>query len=106
VMADKAWRAMTERLLPLVRQAVVTRVGRRGLDPQALADALRGRVDVEAIDDPQAAIAAAFARTPADGAILVTGSLFLVGEVYAQQGLGNVFRPWQGWGRDGTEAPG
>jgi dihydrofolate synthase/folylpolyglutamate synthase len=106
VMADKAWRAMVERLLPLVARAVVTRVGRRGLDPKALADALADRVDVEAIDDPQAAIALALARTPADGAVLVTGSLFLAGEAYAHQGLGNVFRPWQGWGQDGTETPG
>ena len=106
VMADKAWRTMTERLLPLVRRVVVTRVGRRGLDPQALACALADRVDVEAIGDPQSAITTALARTPVDGAILVTGSLFLVGEAYAHRGLKSVFRPWQGWEQDGTEAPG
>src|SRR5262249_5745112 len=106
VMADKAWRAMAEQLLPLVQQVIVTRVGRRGLDPTIVADAIGTRVDVETIDDPQMAIDVAVARTPPTGAVLVTGSLFLVGAAYAHSGLKNLFGPWQGWEGDGTEAPG
>jgi folylpolyglutamate synthase/dihydropteroate synthase len=95
---------MADRLLPLARRVIVTRVGRRGLDPEVLAGALAGRVPVDVVADPRAAIGTALAATAPDGAVLVTGSLFLVGEAYARQGLG-VFRPWQGWEGDGTETP-
>jgi dihydrofolate synthase/folylpolyglutamate synthase len=107
VMADKAWRAMLEPLLPFVQRAVVTRVGRRGLAPGTLAEALAARLEVEALEDPRAAVQAGRAAAGADGAVLVTGSLFLVGEAYAalaREG-GRLFEPWQGPGGDGTGAP-
>ena len=95
-------------LAPLLERAagvIVTRVGRRAADPYALADALRGRVPVLAVDDPRAALRAALARTGAGGAVLVTGSLFLAGEAYAELGGPRaLFEPWQPPGADATEA--
>jgi dihydrofolate synthase/folylpolyglutamate synthase len=96
VMADKAWAAMLEPLLPLLDRAVVTRVGRRGLDPVRVVAGLAGRLPATAIEEPRAALAAAERTAGATGVVLVTGSLFLVGEVYAAAGL-SLFEPWQEW---------
>src|SRR5262249_51828613 len=52
VMADKAWPAMLEHLLPSASEVIVTRVGRRGLDPGGLAAAMSGRVPAPAAVDP------------------------------------------------------
>jgi len=79
-------------------------VGRRGLAPDALAAALAGRVPVDPIGDARAALRAALSRAGADDAVLVTGSLFLVGEAYAELGGGSLFEPWHGPKSDGTEA--
>jgi dihydrofolate synthase/folylpolyglutamate synthase len=105
VMADKAWQTMLETLLPRVARVVVTRVGRRGLDPASLARALEGRLPVEVMAEPGAAIAAAVERADPDGAVLVCGSLFLVGEAYAALGMRELFPPWQAPGGDGTDTP-
>ena len=105
VMADKDWRAMLGPLLARAARVIVTRVGRRAADPQALADALRGRVPVEAVVEPRAALRAALARAGAEGAVLVTGSLFLAGEAYAELGGARaLFEPWQDPGSGATEA--
>jgi len=97
VMADKAWRAILEPLLERVACAIVTRVGRRGLPTAALVDAFRARLPVEAVEDPRAAVERARALAGADGAVLVAGSLFLVGEAYAALAGGPraLFEPWQ-----------
>ena len=107
VMADKDWRGVLEPILPRVARAVVTQVGRRGAEPSRLAEWLAGRVPVEVVPDPRAAIAAGIGSAAAHEGVLVTGSLFLVGEAYA--GLGDaarrpLFEAWNGWGGDGTEA--
>jgi dihydrofolate synthase/folylpolyglutamate synthase len=108
VMADKDWTAMLAPLLPCVRRAVVTRVGRRGAVPAAIAAAVAGRVPVDAVDDPRAALGVALARAEADAAVLVTGSLFLVGEAYAELerrgDAARLFQPWNGPGSGGTQA--
>jgi dihydrofolate synthase/folylpolyglutamate synthase len=99
VMADKAWPPMLEHLLPRAAEIVITRVGRRGLDPDALAAALRGAVAVRALPDARQAIRAALASAATDDAVLVTGSLFLAGEAYATLSPGTMlFEPWHGWG--------
>lgn len=107
VMADKAWRAMLARLVPCAREAIVTQVGRRGLDPQTVAAALAGRLPSRAIVDPRAAIAAGLAAAGDDGVVVVTGSLFLVGEAYAVLGGpdARLFEPWQAWEADASDAP-
>jgi folylpolyglutamate synthase/dihydropteroate synthase len=108
VMADKAWPAMLAPLLPRVACAIVTRVGRRGADAALLAAALAERVPAEAIADPRAAVRAALARARPAEAIVVTGSLFLVGEAYAELagpgGAGALFESWHAAGSSGTEA--
>jgi folylpolyglutamate synthase/dihydropteroate synthase len=104
VMADKAWPAMLATLGPHVARAIVTRVGRRGLDPERVAERLAGRLPVEAVAEPGAALRAALAGAGPGDAILVTGSLFLVGEAYQLIGGGQaLFEPWQAPGPGGTE---
>jgi len=97
-MADKTWDTMLALLLPRVRSAIVTRVGRRGAAPADLAAAIHGRVPVESIDDARAAFRTACSRARAGDAVLVTGSLYLVGEAYAELeragGVGPLFEPW------------
>jgi dihydrofolate synthase/folylpolyglutamate synthase len=104
VMADKAWRAMLEQLVPGAQRIVVTRVGRRGLDPAVAAEAL-GVHRAEAIADPRAAIADALERAGPRGAVVVTGSLFLAGVAYEVLGGGRpLFEAWQGWEGDGRDS--
>src|SRR5579885_1967250 len=104
VMADKAWRAMLEQLVPGAQRVVVTRVGRRGLDPAVAAEAL-GVHRAEAIADPRAAIADALERAGPRGAVVVTGSLFLAGVAYEVLGGGRpLFEAWQGWEGDGRDS--
>ena len=49
------------------------------------------------------ALALAEERATPDGAVLVTGSLFLVGEAYARGGE-TLFETWNGWEEVGTTA--
>lgn len=102
-MQDKAWREEIEMLLPHANEVVVTRVGRRGEDPHAIAAAVGARRPVGISDDAPAAIASAIERAGAAGAVIVTGSLFLVGAAYAALGE-TLFETWHGWEGDGTEA--
>jgi dihydrofolate synthase/folylpolyglutamate synthase len=105
VMADKRWGVMLEAILPRVDRVVATRVGRRGLDPRRIADAVGGRAPVDVVADPGEAVRHACRTAPAGGAVLVAGSLFLVGEAYAALGVATGLVPaWQGWERIGTEA--
>jgi dihydrofolate synthase/folylpolyglutamate synthase len=108
VMADKDRVAMLAPLVPRIRRAIVTRVGRRGTPPEAVAAELAGRVPVETIADPRAAVRTALGAAGAGAAVLVTGSLFLVGEAYAelQRGglVGPLFELWNTSPTGGTEA--
>jgi dihydrofolate synthase/folylpolyglutamate synthase len=83
VMRDKDWRAMIPPLAPLVAGAVVTRVRQpRAEDPALLQAAFAPFCPVQVIDDAQAACRHLLATTRSDEALLIAGSLFLVGEVY------------------------
>jgi hypothetical protein len=59
------------------------------------------------VGDARAALRAALARARPEDAVLVTGSLFLVGEAYAELArlgrVGPLFEPWQPSGTGGTE---
>jgi dihydrofolate synthase/folylpolyglutamate synthase len=101
-MQDKAWSAEIERLLPHVAEVIVTRVGRRAEDPHRLAAAVAGRRPVLVSEHPQEAVRSAIERAGVTGAVLVTGSLFLVGEAYAAFGE-SPFETWHAWEGDGTE---
>ena len=107
VMADKACDGILAPLLPLVDQVIVTRVGRRGLDPAVLAQAIGDRVPVRLAASTHAAMGWAISAAGAEGAVVVAGSLFLVGEAYSALKGPEVrlFPEWHGWDRFGTGAP-
>ena len=100
VMADKAWPAMLEHLLP--RAAEVVDHARRPARPRSgrpRRGGAAGRAPVHAVPDAGAAVRQAVARASPDDAVLVTGSLFLAGEAYAALAPGTtLFEPWHGWG--------
>lgn len=100
VMADKAWGAMLDRLMEPAAEIIVTRVGRRGLDPTVLLDAIGGRLPARVVGDPRAAVRAGLEGASAHDAVLVAGSLFLAGEAYAELGSSALFEVWQGWGME------
>src|SRR5262249_28278573 len=80
-------------------------VGRRGLAPEVLAAGLAQHMPVEPIEDARAALRAALSRAGPDHVVLVTGSLFLVGEAYAELQEGRaLFEAWHAGGSGGTEA--
>ena len=96
VMRDKEWRGILDRLLPHVRRAVVTRVGPRGAAPDDVAAAITDRVEVSVVGDAATAVTETVASAGPDEAVLITGSLYLVGAAYAalaEEGE-NLFQPW------------
>jgi dihydrofolate synthase/folylpolyglutamate synthase len=83
VLADKRWEEMVERLAPHVVEAIVVPVReRRGEDPERIAAVFRRYVAARTASSGKEALAELLAD-PArrDEAIVVTGSLFLVGEI-------------------------
>ena len=99
VMRDKRWQPMVDRLAPLVRSATVTTVlPPRGEDAERVARAFRDRCAVAVVPDAARAVLELCERAAPESAVLVTGSLFLVGEVYAAlcrgaAGVGAAARP-------------
>lgn len=80
VMQDKSWHRMLESLARLATEIVLTRPRQaRSADPRVLADAVSipHRVD----DDPERAYRTLVERSAPDDLVLVTGSIFLVGDV-------------------------
>ncbi len=82
VMRDKDIRAMLEVLLPAIGALVVTRASnRRAADSNAVASIARTlapSLDVVVVEDPPAALEAAWRMAPG---IAVAGSIFLLGDV-------------------------
>ena len=90
VLQDKDLEPMAKHLFPLASRVILTR-GRsdRFRDPVAVAAATRGLgPQPEIIADLPSAIDAARSGTAADGAICLTGSLYLVGDALESLGLG------------------
>jgi dihydrofolate synthase / folylpolyglutamate synthase len=89
VMRDKRWQPMVDRLGGLVRSATVTTVlPPRGEAPEPVAAAFRRYCSVQVEPDSRRAWTELWRRIPPGEAILVTGSLFLVGSVYPLFGQG------------------
>jgi dihydrofolate synthase/folylpolyglutamate synthase len=83
VMRDKDWRTMIPLLAPLVTEAVITRVQQpRAEDPALLQTAFAPFCPVHVIDDARAACRHLLTTTAPEEALLIAGSLFLIGEVY------------------------
>ncbi len=82
VMRDKDWRSMIPLLAGVVQDIVVTRVQQaRAEDPQVLLHSLLPFCPSRIMPDAQAACRQLMAEAKPDEAIVVCGSLFLVGEV-------------------------
>lgn len=85
VMKDKRIARMTSRLVPLADELIITRAALdRACDPQILAaEARKYCATVMVTDSVAAAFARARERAAADDLILLTGSLYCVGEAFA-----------------------
>ncbi|MCX8073241.1 MAG: bifunctional folylpolyglutamate synthase/dihydrofolate synthase [Candidatus Binatia bacterium] len=95
VMADKDWPEMVELLAPHVASVIVTRpLPRRSADPERVASVWRERTQVRVEEDPRRAFEGLLATVDPGDAILVTGSLFLVGAVRSLTAVGE--RAWEG----------
>ena len=80
VMRDKSWHSMLESLGRLATELVLTRPRQpRSADPRALAEAVSLPHRVE--EDPERAYRAIVERSGPDDIVLVTGSIFLIGDV-------------------------
>lgn len=83
VMHDKDWRAMVPVLARVADEVVVTRVRQeRAEDPAVLRTAFTPLRPVRLIPDAQEACRQLMSEAGANDAVVVCGSLFLVGEVY------------------------
>jgi dihydrofolate synthase/folylpolyglutamate synthase len=109
-MRDKNWIDMWAALRPLVHEAIVTEpTPPRRADAQSIARAIGRDVPVRVVLCPEEAAREALAASAHDDVVAVTGSLFLVGDVYRfflrQQGRHHLFDPWHPGAGDATEAP-
>jgi dihydrofolate synthase/folylpolyglutamate synthase len=83
VMRDKTWEPMLRELAPYAKSVVVTAaLPPRGEAPELLAAALPSNLPVTIIRDPGEAFEWLLSHVAGDDVILVTGSLFLVGQIY------------------------
>lgn len=83
VMRDKRWAEMVPRLARVASEVVVTRVARpRSEDPHALAKAFASFLPTRVVEDAQEACRQLIQETDPQEAVLVCGSLFLIGAVY------------------------
>lgn len=83
-MEDKQWLAMARTLAPLAHEATVTNVlPPRGAAPARLAEVFRPTIPTEIVDDPGLAFRCVSGRAGARDAILVTGSLYLIGAIHS-----------------------
>jgi dihydrofolate synthase / folylpolyglutamate synthase len=95
-LEDKQWRRMAEMLGPRVRDVTLTRVKpKRPLEPEKLVPLFTQHVPVRIIQEPVQAMERALAEAAPDDVVLVTGSVYLVGEIYpcflARQGRRGLF---------------
>jgi dihydrofolate synthase/folylpolyglutamate synthase len=95
-LEDKQWERMAAMLGPRVASAILTRARpKRPLDPENLLPLFARHTSARIVREPRAAIAQAMADAASDDVILVTGSVYLVGEIYpwflAQSGRRGLF---------------
>jgi dihydrofolate synthase/folylpolyglutamate synthase len=81
-LEDKQWARMAAMLAPKVRDVTPTRVRpKRPLEPERLLP-LFAAVPARVIRAPESAVGQVMAESAADEVIVVTGSVYLVGEIY------------------------
>ncbi|MGH7864169.1 MAG: bifunctional folylpolyglutamate synthase/dihydrofolate synthase [Candidatus Binataceae bacterium] len=82
-LADKDWERMAELLGPKIRDVTLTRVKpKRPLDPERLVPAFSRYVPTRVEREPMRALELVLSEIGPDEVVLVTGSVYLVGEVY------------------------
>jgi dihydrofolate synthase/folylpolyglutamate synthase len=87
VMADKDWPEMLATLAPLFDRVVLSPVSaRRALDPRRATSVIADFRPYEVAESAADALTIARRRAGSGGAILVTGSIFLVAELYRNCG--------------------
>lgn len=83
VMRDKLWSPMVDALAPRVSSATLTAVlPPRGEAPEVLAQGFARHCPTRVVQPPLAALEVLLESVSAADAILVTGSLFLIGAIY------------------------
>jgi dihydrofolate synthase/folylpolyglutamate synthase len=95
-LSDKDWPRMAQLLGPRVRDVTLTRVKpKRPLDPERLVEHFAPYVPTRVIREPLAAIEQVMAEARDEDFVLVSGSVYLVGEIYpyflAAQGRTRLF---------------
>jgi dihydrofolate synthase / folylpolyglutamate synthase len=82
-LEDKQWQRMAEMLAPRIHSAILTRAKpKRPIAPEKLLPLFARAVPSRVVHEPLDAIDAIMAESSADDVVLVTGSVYLVGEVY------------------------
>ena len=90
ILDDKDARAMLAALLPLVENVVFTRTSnRRSLPPGTLAH-MAARPDAETVANPLAALERARELAGPGGAVLATGSIYLIADLVREPGQARV----------------
>ena len=83
-LADKQYSKMAEMLRARVRDVTLTRVKpKRPLEPEVLVPLFAPHVSTRVIKEPQEAIERVLLEAGTDDIVLVTGSVYLIGEVYS-----------------------
>ena len=95
-LSDKNWPRMAQLLGPRVKDVTLTRVKpKRPLEPERLVEHFAPYAPTRVIREPLAAIEQVMAEAGADDFVLVTGSVYLIGEIYpyflAAQGRSRLF---------------
>ncbi|HEX7228309.1 MAG TPA: cyanophycin synthetase, partial [Candidatus Binatia bacterium] len=83
VMEDKDWRFMLQTLAEIVDEIVFTRVSQleRSADPVQLQQEMAGKLQCRVIADPRVAVETLVQNAAPNELIVITGSLYLLGEV-------------------------
>ena len=83
VMEDKDWRFMLQTLAEIVDEIVFTRVSQleRSADPVQLQQEMAGKLHGRVIPDPRLAVETLIQNAAPNELIVITGSLYLLGEV-------------------------
>jgi dihydrofolate synthase/folylpolyglutamate synthase len=94
--ASKEWQKIATMLAPRIRDVTLTRAQpKRPLEPEELLPLFAPKVPARVERDPARAIAQVLAECEPQDVVLVTGSVYLIGEVYAyflaQQGRAGLF---------------
>jgi dihydrofolate synthase / folylpolyglutamate synthase len=98
VMRDKRWQPMIDALGPYVASVTLTAVlPPRGETPEVLANAFQRYCPVRVVADPLEGLEVLLQSVGPDAAVLVAGSLFLIGAVYpyflSRRGEHQLFSP-------------